>query len=164
MDEPAQKRTIDGDGRTVLVVEDSRSLQRLCSVFLEKHNYRVVQALCGDEALELIERENPDIAIVDLGLPDRKGLDLLSEIRVINEDLQVIIMTAQSTLDNAVAAMRLGACDFITKPVDFTNMERSLAIASRTRTLTSENRLSGSKAVCPKPWLPLSARVGSWIR
>ena len=106
--------------------------------------------MCGDEALDLIEREHPDVAIVDLGLPDRKGLDLPSEIRVLNEDLQVIIMTAQSTLDNAVAAMRLGACDFITKPVDFTNMERSLAIANRTRSLKSENRLLRQQSGVPE--------------
>ena len=135
-----KKRTIDGDGRTVLVVEDSRSSQRLCSVFLEKHNYRVVRAVV-DEALELIERENPDIAIVDLGCPIARDWIYYRKSVSLMRIRRVIIMTAQSTLDNAVAAMRLGACDFITKPVDFTNMERSLAIASRTRTLTSENRL-----------------------
>ena len=63
MEHEEEKNKLDGDGRTILVVEDSRSLQRLCKVFLHKHNYRVLQALSGDEALVLVEQESPRLPL-----------------------------------------------------------------------------------------------------
>lgn len=129
-----------GSGLRVLVIEDTSLLRRMCENFLEGHGYGVAQAATAEQAMEIIEQEPIDIAILDLGLPDRDGLDLLAEIRSMEIALEVVVMTGKTSVDNAVRAMKLGACDFVTKPVDFEQLEQALRIATRSIKLEQENR------------------------
>ncbi|MDA3959804.1 MAG: sigma-54 dependent transcriptional regulator [Planctomycetota bacterium] len=124
----------------VLVVDDSRLLRETCAGFLTGRGHSCIRAASASEAMRTIDSEAIDVVLLDIGLPDGNGLDLLAEIKASDETIQVIIMTATATIENAVAAMRHGAADFVTKPIDFDLLDKSLRIALRTRRLATENR------------------------
>lgn len=102
----------------ILVVDDQDAIRHFISRFLiEEDKYEVRTAATGGEALEAVEASMPDLVILDLKLPDLDGLQVLERIRELDEDITVIIITAFGQIDTAVKAMKLGANDYITKPV-----------------------------------------------
>jgi two-component system, NtrC family, response regulator HydG len=118
---------------TILVVDDDAAMtSALCEV-LRQTGYVAISAQSGSEALELIRREQPDLLISDLRMTEMTGHQLQAELRTIAPELPVIIITAFGSIESAVESMKLGACDFITKP--FSNKELLLVVS---RTL--ENR------------------------
>lgn len=104
--------------KRILVVDDDSSLRRVMKMQLEEAGYEVSLASDGDEAWRLLEDEEPPLVITDLRMPTT-GLELLS--RIARQGLQttVIVVTAFGTIETAVEAMRLGAYDYVTKPLDF---------------------------------------------
>lgn len=103
---------------TILIVEDALPLARLYETVLRSEKVSVVTTGLGQEAMHYIVEKAPDIVLLDLNLPDMSGMDIL---RVINEqelDIYVIVMTANGSVNFAVEAMRLGAYDFLEKPID----------------------------------------------
>ena len=129
----------DGIGLRVLVVEDTSLMRRMCENFLGQRGYESICTGSAEEALKLVAEHRPDIALIDLGLPDRDGLDLLAELRQVAPALVTIVITGKGTVENAVRALKLGAIDFIVKPVDFDLLEHSLRGAARNARLASEN-------------------------
>ncbi len=102
----------------ILVVDDDESLRRVTQVQLEEEGYEVVTAASGEEALRLLERAPHDLVISDLKMPGMDGVALLREIRQRYPEVVVILLTAFGTVETAVEAMKLGAYDYITKPVN----------------------------------------------
>jgi len=102
----------------ILVVDDDESLRRVTQVQLEEEGYEVVTAASGEEALRLLERVPHDLVISDLKMPGMDGVALLREIRQRYPEVVVILLTAFGTVETAVEAMKLGAYDYITKPVN----------------------------------------------
>lgn len=105
-------------GRRILVVDDEESVRWALRKALERANYRVDLAVDGPSGLKAAEDPGVDLALLDVRLPGRDGLDVLREIRKRRPDLPVIMMTAYGTLQVAVEAMKLGAYDYIGKPFD----------------------------------------------
>src|SRR2546425_12715972 len=103
----------------VLIVEDEKVQAESTSIYLDRQGYSSVFALSGEEGLRRAEEASPDVAIVDLRLPGMGGLDVLSRLREITPGTEVIMLTAHGTVGSAVEAMRLGAFDYRSKPVDF---------------------------------------------
>ena len=102
----------------ILVVDDQEAIRHFISRFLdEEEKYDVRTAATGETALHAFDESMPDLVILDLKLPDMSGLDVLKEMRRRDPDATVIIITAFGQIETAVSAMRLGAEDFITKPV-----------------------------------------------
>jgi DNA-binding NtrC family response regulator len=102
----------------ILVVDDKESLNEyLCELFIRK-GYEVLSAYSGEAALNKVIEHNPDIVLTDLKMPGMSGLELLQKIKSLNSNIQVIVMTAYGTIDNAVEAIKLGAYDYLTKPFD----------------------------------------------
>src|ERR1043165_6601179 len=102
----------------VLIVDDEQSICDVLSISLKKEGYLVAAATNPRRALERLKREPFDLILQDLKMPEMDGIDLLREIKKLREETVVIIMTAYSTWDRAVEAMRLGAYDYINKPFD----------------------------------------------
>ncbi|MBN2619695.1 sigma-54-dependent Fis family transcriptional regulator [candidate division WOR-3 bacterium] len=102
----------------ILIIEDKKSFGEMLKGNLEDAGLSVHVVHRGREAIKYITREQTDIVLIDLRLPDIDGVDLLKELRAINTDIAYIIMTAYGSIERAVEAMRLGAHDFITKPFD----------------------------------------------
>ncbi|OGW61001.1 MAG: nitrogen regulation protein NR(I) [Nitrospirae bacterium RBG_16_64_22] len=102
----------------VLVVDDDESICWVLSKALDKAGFAVTVAHSGPEALERLALEPPSIVLMDIRMPGMSGLDALEKIRAERRDVQVIIMTAQSTMTHAIEAMKRGAYDYLTKPFD----------------------------------------------
>ncbi len=101
---------------SILVADDEEGMRLGLEKALSLEGYRVVTAATGREAREALSRERLSCAFVDLKLPDMRGIDLLPDFR--SRATPVVIITAYATIDTAVTAMKLGACDYIQKPFD----------------------------------------------
>ena len=112
----------------ILVVDDDESLRWVTQAQLQQSGYDVDAAADATSALEQIRNLPPDLVITDLKMPGMSGLDLLKEIRANYPDIIVIMVTAFGTVENAVEAMKAGAYDYITKPV---NMDELRLIVNR---------------------------------
>ncbi|QMU99508.1 response regulator [Borrelia sp. A-FGy1] len=118
----------------LLVVDDEKNIREGIATYLEEEGFFVFTASDGEEALETIENEKIDAIIADLRMPLLSGEELLKIVKDKNPNIPFIILTAHGTVDSAVDAMREGAYDFLTKPVD---LERLLLIIKRA--LNSQN-------------------------
>lgn len=110
----------------VLIIDDDADLTKALSLFLESREHKVLAASRGDEAMKLVMAEPVDVVLLDLGLGDLDGLELLEEIRAEEPELPVIILTGNTQIPNAVKAMKRGAFDYLPKPCR--NEEISIAI------------------------------------
>jgi two-component system response regulator PilR (NtrC family) len=124
----------------VLVVDDEEVIRDILATLLEREGWQVTTASNGTRALSAFEAEPHDVVLLDLMLPDRPGLEVLAEIRRRDPDAVVVIVTAYSSIEGAIEAMRLGAFHYIPKP--FQNEEVLLTVekGAETRRLTEENR------------------------
>src|SRR2546426_2904258 len=106
--------------KTILVADDEVSMRELLSMLLETEGYAVLVASNGREAMEIFsqEKDKVDLVIQDLKMPGMDGTELLRWLKSDSPDVPVIVITAFSTWDSAVEAMRLGAFDYIRKPFD----------------------------------------------
>ena len=126
------------EGR-ILVVDDEASQRTVLAGFLKKRGFSVVVAGSAEEALRAASSPL-DLVLSDLRMPGMSGLDLIKELRRINPDLQVVLMTAFGTVASAVEAMKHGAADYLTKPVDLDELEVIVTRSLERRALESENR------------------------
>jgi two-component system NtrC family response regulator len=123
---------------TILIVDDEPAQRQSLAGFLSKKGYTVMQAASGAEALEIVQRHPVDIALSDLRMPEMDGRQLLQAIKTVNPEVSVVLMTAFGNLDQAVAAMKEGAIDFLTKPIDLEQVEMIVAKSLENKTLHSE--------------------------
>jgi DNA-binding NtrC family response regulator len=126
--------------KTVLIAEDEALLRRILAGLLEGEGYRVVTAGDGREALERFAAERVDLVLTDIRMPGIEGLDLLDRLKSVDPDVLVIVMTAFSSVDSAVAALRKGAYDYVVKPFVNDDVLASVRNALRQRELFLENR------------------------
>ncbi|MEO8594930.1 MAG: sigma-54 dependent transcriptional regulator [Candidatus Solibacter sp.] len=101
----------------ILVVEDDESLRRVTHAQLERAGYDASTAVDVAQALEILHHQPQDLVITDLNLPDASGMELLKRVRADFHNTAVVIFTAYGTIENAVEAIKLGAYDYLTKPV-----------------------------------------------
>lgn len=124
---------------TILVVEDDQDIQEYISQLLIDNNYNVITAPNGAAALKLIKRTQPDLVLLDLGLPDISGESIVMQLVKEYPDLRIIILTAKDSPENKVNGLNLGADDYLTKPF---NAEELLArIQARLRRLTGSSHV-----------------------
>src|SRR6266511_4140365 len=125
---------------TILVVDDEEIMREILETLLTREGYDVRVASSGAEGLELARALPFDAAIVDIMMPGLDGIATLDELRRIDEDLNVIIITAYASVESAISAMKAGAFDYVTKP--FKNDEVIVVVrnAMERRRLVSENR------------------------
>jgi two-component system response regulator PilR (NtrC family) len=118
---------------TILVVDDEQGMREFLTVLLEHQGYRVIAASDGEQALQLIAHQPPDLVISDVRMPKVDGIGLLAGIRETHPHLPVIMMTAYASSDSTIQAMRLGADDYITKPfrIDEIRLVVEKALAKR---------------------------------
>jgi len=98
------------------IIDDERNIQATLAAILDRRGYIAAPAFTGRQGLQMISEQRPDVLLLDLGLPDGEGLELLQEIRKNHPDLPVIVVTAHDSLNNAIASIKIGAFHFISKP------------------------------------------------
>src|SRR5512141_101421 len=130
---------VDLGGRRVLLVDDEESIRFGVRRVLEQHGARVVTAATAADALAAARAESPELVLLDLRLPDGDGIDVLRRILAERPDARVVLMTGYGTIERAVTAIRAGAADFLTKPVDPDHLLHVLSRLAESVRLTSQN-------------------------
>ncbi|HEY7316068.1 MAG TPA: sigma-54 dependent transcriptional regulator [Candidatus Binatia bacterium] len=119
----------------ILVVDDDADIREVLGDRLESLGYRVFAAETAKAGLELLERQNPQLVLLDIEMPDMNGIDMLREIKRREHDVTVVMITAYGTIERAVAAMKEGAYDFIAKPFEPDHVALIVAKALERETL-----------------------------
>ncbi len=126
---------------TILTIEDDQLVRKAITAYLQRLGYLVLQATDGEEGLEIFRRAHPDLVLTDLRLPKLDGMALLSTIQKESPDTPVIIVSGMGTLEDAIKALKLGARDYVTKPItDMGLLEHAAARALERVRLIKENR------------------------
>ncbi len=126
--------------KQILVIDDDVSLRRVVEFTLEQADYRVLSAGTGDEGLELFRRHRPALVITDVQMPGISGYEVLEKIKELEPDTLVMLITAFSSVENAVEAIKLGAYDYVTKPFSRDQLVLAVAKAFEYRGMRRENR------------------------
>ncbi len=120
------------DGATILIVEDEPPIRRLLRTALAAHDYRTLEAGTGAEALQAMRHHRPDLVLLDLGLPDRDGLELIGDIRKL-APVPIVVLSGRGEEATKVAALDSGADDYVTKPFGAEELMARLRAALRHR-------------------------------
>jgi len=125
---------------SILVVDDTPEIRENMAEILSSDGFSVDVARDGEEAIEILAQRHYDVVLTDLSMPRRSGLDVLRVLNEQGEDTVCILITGFGTIQAAVEAMRLGAFDFLTKPVKSDELRVVIDKALETRSLRRENK------------------------
>jgi len=125
---------------TVLVVDDEEGIRQALDRFLTRLGYRVLQAASGAEALDRQAAGQPHAMLSDIRMPNMTGIELVPKALAVDSDLAIIMLTAIDEPRTAIECMKLGAYDYLIKPVDLDELEMSLQSALRLRQLEIDRR------------------------
>lgn len=129
------------DNIDILVVDDDISHCTILQALLRGWGYNVALANSGRQALEQVRERVFDLVLCDVRMAEMDGIATLKEIKALNPAIPVLIMTAYSSVETAVEALKTGALDYLIKPLDFDNLQATLERRSRIRTLLMLKRL-----------------------
>ena len=126
---------------TILVIDDEQIQREALAGHLRKQGYHILSAENGTAGLALFRGNTVDLVLTDYRMPDMDGMGVLHQVRQLNPDVEVVVMTAYSTVGGAVEAMREGACHYLEKPIDLDALDQVVQSALEHRHLVSENEL-----------------------
>jgi DNA-binding NtrC family response regulator len=124
----------------ILLIDDAAEVRADMADYFARQGHRVEQCGDGDQALELVERRVFDVLVLDLVMPGRSGLDVLRELNARHAECEVVVLTGEATIESAVEAMKLGAREFLKKPISLKELDRLVRKAYETGQLRKENR------------------------
>ncbi len=136
---------MDGAKQTILVVDDEKNIRRTLRMVLETEGYAVLEAESAEQALDLLQAEPLDLGVFDVRLPGMDGLALLSKARELWRDLPVIVISGHADTPDVVEAMKRGAVDFFSKPVDRDRVVVSVRNALSRRSLEEKVAVLSSR-------------------
>lgn len=128
------------DRTTVLIVDDEDGIRQALTRFLTRLGYQVSVAANATQALERLEADHPQAMLCDIRMPETSGVELLPKALARDPDLAVVMLTAIDEPRTAIECLKLGACDYLIKPVDLDELELSLQHALRQRQLEVDRR------------------------
>ncbi|MDD2898867.1 MAG: sigma-54 dependent transcriptional regulator [Desulfuromonadaceae bacterium] len=123
----------------VLVIDDDDSGREALALLLRSAGYEITSAATGLDAIDLIDHDQFQVIVSDLFLPDKSGLDILQHVQKVSPATEVIVVTGHGSAQSAVRAMKAGAYDYITKPIDFDELKIVVSKALDKQKLLSEN-------------------------
>ena len=125
----------------ILVIDDEKSQGDILTGYLKKKGFTVFNAASGKEGIKIVNENIVDIILSDYKMPEMTGIEVLEQVRKINPEIGFVIITAFGTVEDAVKAMRIGAYDYISKPVDLDELDLLLERIVEHKNLKSENKL-----------------------
>jgi two-component system response regulator PilR (NtrC family) len=126
--------------KTILVVDDEQSMREMLGIMLHREGYEVKAAESRAQAAAVLAKGAVDMVITDIRLPDGDGIEILRHVKAAAPETVVVVMTAFGTTETAVAALKLGAHDYLTKPFDVDELKIVVSGALETQRLTEENQ------------------------
>jgi two-component system KDP operon response regulator KdpE len=117
-------------GARILVIDDEPQIRKLLKVTLQAHRFDIIEASAGEEGLRQAATTVPDLIVLDLGLPDMSGMDVLSRIRDWS-DMPIIVLTAKDREEDKIIALDSGADDYVTKPFSMGELVARIRVALR---------------------------------
>ena len=138
----------------VLLIDDEEQFLKVLGERLETRGLKVNTVTRGEDALTLIDDENYDAIILDLAMPGIDGIETLKRLKEINPDLEIIMLTGHATVQKGVEAMKLGAEDFLEKPVELSVLLERISEAKNKRILILEKKSQEAikKIISTKSW------------
>lgn len=125
---------------TILVIEDEPLQLKNLSEALEKQGYNVLSSESSAKGIKIVQEKAVDLVLTDFKMPEKNGLEVLREVKQINPDISVIIITAYGDVETAVKVMKEGAFDYLTKPIEFEELDIIIKKALERKMLVSENK------------------------
>lgn len=122
----------------ILIIDDKHAILESLEMFFAEKGYRVYTADCGGTGMALLKRHDPDVVILDIRLPDTHGISLLEQIQTLEKPAKVIMITAFQDMETTIQAMKLGAYDYIHKPLDVDKIELAVERALYTLKIDRE--------------------------
>ena len=132
-------------GDRILVVDDDPGMRETLEAVLKADGYHVLIATNGKETIDILQQNDFEITLLDLKMPDCMGTELLSKIKELTPNNLVIMMTAYGTIETAVDAMKLGAVDYISKPIDLDELIILIDRIAERQILIRENEILRKK-------------------
>jgi two-component system response regulator AtoC len=123
----------------VLIVDDEMNIRRVLAAMLKREGYEATTSADGEQAMAVLAKTPVDVVVTDLVMPRMGGMDLLKRIAIDFPDVPVIVITAHGSVDSAVAALKSGAFDYITKPFEQEELKKVIAKAARAHDLERQN-------------------------
>ena len=115
--------------KTILAVDDEVEICNIIYDFFTPKGYEVIKATSGKEAIERVKTQKPDLVFLDIRMPQMDGLEVLKQIKQIDRSITVIIVTVLKDEAIAKKALKLGAYDYVTKPISFDYLEKAVVLA-----------------------------------
>jgi len=132
---------IEPANTTILSIEDDDFVRDIIVAFLEDVGFNVLQAINGREGLEVFRKEKPDLVLMDLRMPEMDGLEVLKNVTAESPDTPAIVVSGMGTIGDAIHALKLGAWDYISKPIhDMAVLEHGINKALERAELIRINR------------------------
>lgn len=128
------------DKPTILVVDDEPDIRNIIKDILDDEGYQVSTAENGETARLALSQHRPDLILLDIWMPDVDGITLLKEFKQHNPNLSIVMMSGHGTIETAVEATRLGACDFIEKPLSMAKLIRGVEVALENKIKQAEKQ------------------------
>ena len=125
---------------TVLIVDDEEAIRVSLKEALAEEGYSILEAASGEEGLKLVRSKRPDLMLLDMKLPKASGIDVLKQVRKLQHDIVVVIMTAFADVASAVKCMKCGAYDYVNKPFSIENLK--IVVRNALETLSLKKELS----------------------
>lgn len=119
---------------SILLIEDDVALNKAISVYFKKENFQVDSFFCGHDMIDALEKNNFDIIILDINLPDLSGFDLIKQIKLINSNIPVIILSACDLDSDILHGFNLGAEDYVTKPFNIEILHKKINVILKRNT------------------------------
>jgi DNA-binding NtrC family response regulator len=135
MSQPVTKPILE-----LLLVDDNAELRSEMAEFFSRQGHRIEQCDSGEEALEIAEQRAFDVVVLDMVMPGLSGLDVLKELQARSADCEVVMLTGEATVESAVEAMKLGAREFLTKPISLKELDRLVRKSYEAGQLRKENQ------------------------
>ncbi len=126
---------------SILIIDDEKSQRDILSGYLKKKGYTIFIAISGEDGIKIAKENLIDIILSDFKMPDMTGIEVLEVVKKMNPEISFIMITAFGTVENAVRAMRLGADDYISKPVDLDELDILIDKIIGHKDLKSENEM-----------------------
>ena len=143
--QPTQMKITDFADRSLLIVDDDDPLRGRLSRAMEKKGFLVQEANSVAKSIEIVRKNPPNFAVIDLRLDDGNGLDVVKELFRAKKDSRIVMLTGYGNLPTAVAAVKAGAIDYIAKPVDADDVEAALLASPESKAKPPENPMSADR-------------------